>query len=54
LVNKFGLDVYDVLALCGFSALEYGVAQWSPAAAWVFAGALLMVAASLGAEKRKR
>lgn len=38
-------DVYDVLALAGFVALEYGIAQWSAPAAWVVAGLLLLALA---------
>ena len=36
------LDVYDVLGLAGFGALEYGVSLWSVPAAWVLAGAVLL------------
>lgn len=50
--KTLGLDTLDVLALAGFAALEYGVAQWSRPLAWILVGALLMVAASLGAGKR--
>ena len=35
-MRRLGLD--DVLALLGGVAVEYGVAQWSGAAAWVIGG----------------
>lgn len=36
-------DVNDVVAFIGFGALIYGVSQWSAPAAWVVAGALLLM-----------
>lgn len=42
------LDAHDVLALrafVGFCALEYGIAQFSTAAAWMTGGAVVMIAA---------
>jgi len=38
LVNRLGIDVYDVLVVLGFAALEYGVSRWSVPAAWVLCG----------------
>lgn len=38
-------DVYDVLGVAGFVALEYGIAQVSVAAAWVVGGVCLLTLA---------
>jgi hypothetical protein len=40
-------DVYDVLGVAGFAALEYGIAQWSVPAAWIVAGLCLLALALL-------
>ena len=37
-MNKVGVDVYDVLVVLGWAALEYGVSRWSVPGAWVLGG----------------
>ena len=44
-MKKLGVDVYDGLAVVGFGAVEYGIAQWSYPAAWVVGGVILLSAA---------
>lgn len=44
-LRTLGVDVYDGLAVLGFGALEYGIAQWSAPAAWVLGGVVLMALA---------
>jgi hypothetical protein len=36
LANK--VDVYDVLVVLGWAAIEWGVSRWSWPAAWVLCG----------------
>ena len=40
-----GIGVDDGLGLAGASCVLYGVSTWSPAAAWVLGGVLLMTLA---------
>ena len=43
--RKYGVDLSDGLAIGGFGALEYGLAQISPTLSWIVGGLLLLVLA---------
>ena len=52
MANKFGVDVYDGLAVVGLMAVLNGIARWSHAAAEVVGGVFLL-AIAIGAALRK-
>ncbi len=52
-MKTHGVDVYDVLAIAGFTALVYGILLWWAPAAWMVGG-LLVLSAALWPSLRKK